>query len=264
MERLETALPEYRERRAPELRDVVVETLSRWAKPEHNEFVVRPDGSVADERRPQQLLHGRGHADLKNPPTFVVTYPRAGKFAVRVGRVSHGGLLRITVDGQTRLERPLPCGEGLGRESVYRSQWKLWETVYDESISVDVPAGLHRIRVENAGDDWVRVSSYTFAGCQVLDRPNVRVCGMQSGRLYLLWVQNQDSGWFNRAQGTVREVPAFRITSPGLAAGRYQVEWWETWRGKRQKTESLDAGPGGLRIDFPPLAADVALKIVPR
>jgi hypothetical protein len=264
MELLETAPPEYRERRAPELRDAVVETLSRWGKPEHNEFVVRPDGTVADDRRPQQLLHGRGHADLKNPPTFVVTYPRPGKFTVRVGRVSHGGLLRITIDGQPRLERPLPCGEGLGRESVYRPTWKLWETVYDESIAVDVPAGLHRIRVENVGDDWVRVSSYTFVGCQVLDRPNVRVCGMQSDKLYLLWVQNQDSCWFNRGQGKVSEVPAFRLTIPGLAAGRYRVEWWETWRGCCEKNETVEAGAGGLRLEFPALAADVALKIIPR
>jgi hypothetical protein len=262
MEPLETARPEYLERRAPELRDAVVAPLSRWGKPEHNEFVIQPDGTVADDRRPQQLLHGRGHTDLKNPPTFVVAYPKPGKFTVRVGRVSNSGLLRISIDGQERLHRELPCGQGLGRESVYRPTWKLWETTYDEAISVDVAAGTHRIRVENLGNDWVTVTSFTFEGCQVLDRPNVRVCAMQTAGLWLVWVQNQDSCWYNQAQHKVGEVPPFSVTIPSLTAARYRIEWWETWRGKCLKSEPVEAGPAGLRIRFPALASDVALKIV--
>lgn len=262
MEPLETTLPEYTDRsRPPELRDAVVAPLSKWGKPEHNEFVVQPDGTVSGDRRPLQLLHGRGHADLVNPPTFVVNYPKPGKFAVRVGRVSRSGLLRITIDDRPPFERDLPCGPNLGRQSTYRPQWKLWETTYDESIAVDVPAGRHRIRVENLGGDWVTVSSYTFQGCQVLDRPNVRVCGMRTAGLWLVWVQNRDSGWYNRGQDKVPEVAPFRLRVPSLTSGRYRVERWETWRGTCEKTESLQAGPAGLRIDFPPLGADVALKI---
>jgi hypothetical protein len=262
MESLETATPEYRDRsRPPELRDAVVAPLSTWGKPEHNEFVIQPDGTVADDRRPLQLLHGRGHPDLINPPTFVVTYPKPGRFTVRVGRVSRSGLLRITIDNQPPFERELPCGPNLGRESTYRPQWKLWETTYDESIAVDVPAGRHRIRVENLGGDWVTVSGYTFQGCQVLDRPNVRVCGMRTAGLWLLWVQNRDSCWYNRGQAKVADVAPFGLQIPCLTAGRYRVEWWETWRGKCEKTEHLAAGPQGLRLDFPALASDVALKI---
>ena len=33
----------------------------------------------------QSLLQGRGHKDLKNPPSFVVTYPQAGAL---VGKIS--------------------------------------------------------------------------------------------------------------------------------------------------------------------------------
>ena len=97
-----------------------------------------------------------------------------------MGRVSASGLLKIWVDDELKLERELPCGEGLGKDSVYRPQWKLWETTYDEDVAVDIPAGTHRIRVENLGRDWVTVGSYRFTGCQVLDRPNVLVCGMKT------------------------------------------------------------------------------------
>jgi hypothetical protein len=52
------------------------------------------------------------------------------------------------------------------------------------------------------------------------------------------------------------------VTIPSLTAARYRIEWWETWRGKCLKSEPVEAGPAGLRIRFPALASDVALKIV--
>ena len=143
---LATTAPEYFDpNRPPETRDAVIATLSGWGKPEHAEFVVGPDGRVEEDRQPQQLLHGQAHRDIKNPPTFIATYPKPGKFAVRVGRVSGSGLLKIWVDGELKLERELPCGEGLGKGSVYRPQWKLWETTYDE-IRDGRSGRPHRIR----------------------------------------------------------------------------------------------------------------------
>lgn len=258
---LETTAPEYVDaNRPPDTRDVVISTLSGWGKPEHAEFAVRPDGRIEGDRRPQQLLHGQSHRDIKNPPTFVVTYPKPGKFAVRVGRVSASGLLKIWVDDELKLERELPCGEGLGKESVYRSQWKLWETTYDEDVSVDVPAGLHRIRVENFGRDWVTASSYRFTGCQVLDRPNVLVCGMKSDPVSILWIQNRESTWYNRGRDAVPPVDPFRLAVE-LPDGEYEVERWETWKGTVLGSERVKSRDGRLVLEFPGLESDVALKI---
>ena len=36
----------------------------------------------------------------------------------------------------------------------------------------DVPAGDHRIKVENFGQYWMRIRRYVFTGCKVIDRPN--------------------------------------------------------------------------------------------
>ena len=219
--------------RPPEMRDAVVVPSGRWGKPEQNEFTIRRDGAIADGRSPHQLLHGAGHADLKNPPTFVVDYPEAGKFVVHVDKVSHSGLLRIWVDGDLAAERELPCGEGLGKESVWREQWKLWETTYDEDVAVDVPAGRHRIRIENFGKDWVAVSKYTLTGCKVVDRPDVLVCGMRTSELAMLWLQNKRSSWYNHAGGgKVGRVDAFELAVEGLSDGRYRLQWWETWKGQ--------------------------------
>ncbi len=258
---LQTSPPEYLDaNRPPDTRDVVIATLSRWGKPEHAEFVVCPDGTIEDAHQPQQLLHGQSHQDIKNPPTFIVTYPAPGKFIVRVGRVSNSGLLKIWIDDQLNLERELPCGEGLGKESVYRPQWKLWETTYDEDVQVDVPAGPHRIRVENFGRDWVTATGYRFTGCQVLDRPNVLICGMKSDSVSMLWIQNRESSWYNHGQKAVTPVDGFRL-GVSMPDGSYDVEWWETWKGQTLRTEQIEARDGVLPLELPTLETDIALKI---
>ena len=258
---LETTTPDYVDpNRPPETRDLVVSTLSRWEKPEHAEFAIRADGTIAEGRQPQRLLHGNSHRDIKNPPTFAVDYPKAGKFVVRVGTVSGSGLLKVWVDDELELERELPCGEGLGKKSVYRSRWNLWETTYDEDVAVDIPAGEHRIRVENVGRDWVTASSYRFTGCRVLDKPNVLVCGMTSDPVTVVWIQNRESSWYNHARGVVPEVDAFRLAAR-MPDGLYDVEWWETWKGEVLRTERAEARGGLLRLEVPLLESDLAVKI---
>lgn len=260
---LETTAPEYLDPdREPEARDAVITPLSRWGKPEHDEFVILPDGTIEGERRPQQLLQGEGHRDLKNPPTFVVNYPRDGRFVMHVVNVSNSGLLRVWVDDELVLERDLPCGEGLGKSSVWREQWNLWETTYEEDIAVDIPAGERRIRVENFGKDWVRIGTYTFEGCTVMDKPNVLVAGMQTDGLAMLWLQNRDSDWYNHSvRGEVPVVDGFRLDLQGLADGRYTVEWWETWRGAPERTETVEVAGGTWTVRLPELRTDVALKL---
>jgi hypothetical protein len=258
---LAIALPEFLDKdRKPESRDVVILTINRWGKDEHSEFPIRADGTMADDLIPRRLLHGGGHQDLKNPPTFVVKYPRPGRFIVRVGKASDSGQLRVWVDGQKRLEKELPCGKGLGKESVWVAEWKLWETTYDDDAVVEIPAGQHRIRIDNSGKDWVEVTRYTFTGCRVLDGPDVLVCGMKADDLAILWVQNKDSCWHNHAAGTVGKVDAFTLVAEGLRDGQYRIEWWETWKGTLQRHEEARVQDGKLRLEFRGLKTDVAIK----
>jgi hypothetical protein len=247
----------------PIARDVVLTPQAVWGKPEASEFTVAADGSVTPEGKALDLLHGAGHPDLRNPPTFVVDYPRAGTFTVRVGRVSNSGHLLIWVDDQLALERDFPCGEGLGKESAYVEEWKLWETIYDEDVSIEVPAGTHRIRVDSTGKDWMRVSRYTFSGCWVVSRPNLLVAALASPEVSIVWIQNRDSDWFNRGRGEVASIPASRVTLGGLADGDYDVEWWSTWRAAPTRTERVHAEAGRLTLKPGEIASDLAAKIRP-
>ncbi|MGC9318234.1 MAG: DUF5060 domain-containing protein [Armatimonadota bacterium] len=261
---LEATSVEYLEGVAiPEPSDVTVPTFDRWGRPEHSEFVVRPDGSIADDRRVQALLQGQAHAELRNPPTFVVEYPADGRFIVHVERVSAGGDLSIYVDDRLALREELPTGEGLGVESVWREQWQIWETVYDREIAVDVPAGRHRIRVENTGRDWVRVRRYVFTGARTHPRPNVMALGMSSDSAAILWLHNRDSVWHRHAgEEGVSTVPPIIASFQGLRDGRYRLERWETWEGRRSQTSAVLVEDGALTIELDELRTDVAFKLL--
>ncbi|MFZ2640177.1 MAG: hypothetical protein WA117_04240 [Verrucomicrobiia bacterium] len=244
------------------VRDVVLAPSGKWGKPAVNEFRIQSDGSVNDVTEIRELLHGKGHRDIAISPTFVVDFPRAGKFIMSVGRVSNSGHLRVWVDDEQKLDRPFPCGEKFGKQWVYQPKWKLWESVYDEDVAVDVPAGRHRIRLDNQGNDWMRITRYTFTGCKVLDRPNLLVAALRAGSGHcIVWMQNQESDWFNQQKAAVEVVPPSQITLDGFADGAYAVEWWETWRGRAVRTDRVRAAGGKLTLLPGEIKTDIAAKI---
>jgi hypothetical protein len=249
----------------PSKRDAVALTRSGFRKPAANVFAVSAEGTVSNEVELLSLLHGGGHRDLVNPPTFEVAYPADADFVIHVDKVSNSGLLKVFVDDQLALERPLPCGEGCGKSWRHVPQWKLWESVYDEDVRVPVKAGVRRIRVENHGKDWVSVSRYVFAGCRTQERQEAVCYALAAPSAAVVWIQNGDSTWVNHARHAdeIRPFPAAAYTLGGLADGAYEVEWWETWTGVPQRRERVRAEGGRLTLKPGPVATDVAAKIRP-
>lgn len=252
----------YAEPRPPaQVRDAVLTPAEGFRRREVNEFVLAPDGSTNDPGELLALLHGDGHRDLRNPPAFTVTYPAAGVFSLTLDRVSNHGHLLIRIDDVLVVDRDLPCGEGKGKSWVHRPQWQLWESVYDEEITIPVAAGKHRIQVENTGKDWIRIKSYRFGGCRVLDRPNLLSAALACPGSAILWVQNRDSDWFNHGRGAVAAVPDAMVQLRGLPSGPVTVEWWETWEGTPQRREQAQVEEGILKLRVPALQTDVAARL---
>ncbi len=245
----------------PETVDAVITPVSRWGKAEDTEFTLLDDGTIAEGKRPQQLLHGQGHQDLKTPVIFHVNYPQPGKFIMTIGRVSNSGLVRVWLDGQQIAELDLPCGENMGKDSVWREQWKLWETTYDQDFAFDIPAGKHTITVENFGKDWVAVDRYVFTGCVLRRTPNVLLAGMKAARAAVLWIQNKDSDWYNHQWGNVKPIPPTIVTLKGLPDGPWLLEEWETWQGTMKRRERVIVRQGQLQLRQPLLQTDVAFKL---
>lgn len=244
-------------------KDIVLVPSFHWGKPRVNEFTVAENGTVNDSDSLPDLLQGKSHAELRNPPTFIVTYPEDGRFIVRVGTVSHAGRLRIRLDDEVTLDKPLPCGEKLGKRSVWRKRWKTWETTYDEDFAIDVPKGRHRIAVDNnEGVDWVSIERYVFTGCQTRPKEPLLIYGMRNETDALVWLQHRHSTWVAHAAGEAPPPtkPA-TLKLPGFTPGNYAIEWWETWKGATTKTETVTADVGGITLALPPIATDMALKV---
>jgi len=249
----------------PSQRDAVALTRGGFRKPTVNVFAVSDEGVVSNADEVLSLLHGGGHRDLVNPPTFEVTYPADGAFVIHVANVSNAGLLKIFIDDQLALEKPLPCGKGVGKSWRYVEQWRLWESVYDADIRVPVQAGPHRIRVENRGKDWVAVTRYVFTGCRVRERQEAVCYAMAASSVAIAWIQNGDSTWVNHAQhpDEIRPFPAAEYALDGFADGEYAVAWWETWKGNPLRRETVRAEGGRLTLRPGTVATDLAAKIMP-
>ncbi len=259
---VEIAASEWTEPPGIPLADFTLTPAYGWGKPTVERFEVSPLGEVNDADQIPTLLQGQGHRDLQQPVSFVVTYPEPGRFVVHVDRVSNSGLLRVFLDGEQAAEFDLRCAEGLGKESVWREQWKLWETTYDEDVGVEVPAGRHEIRIENDGRDWVRVAAYRFIGARGFDIPDHLVLGLRSPDMILLWVRNDDFTWFNAVEGKVRRRPPCRLVLGDVAAGTYVVERWDTWEGRVVDTGEVQAQEQRIVLDVPELERDTAFRLI--
>lgn len=247
----------------PEDPDIRLRLVSGFRKRKTTEFHVQGDGTVSDATELLNLLHGGNHTDLKAPPTFVVTYPVPGQFALTVERVSKSGQLRILLDGACVLDRALPCGEGHGKSWQHRPQWDLWESVYNEEVVVDVPAGEHRITLENLGGDWIRLSNCEFRRARTEFRPNVLIAGLAADSAAFVWVQNRKSSWYNHH--TRKDVPPalpIHAVLKGFRDGRYRLEWWETWKGSVVRTETVDIADGCFALTTEAIPTDFAIRLL--
>jgi len=176
-----------------------------------------------------------------------VTYPADGAFLIHVDKVSNSGLLKIFVDDQLALERPLPCGEARQVLEIYRqgSCGSRSTTLTYRCRSggrASHPRGEPR-------QGLVAVTRYVFTGCR---RRSVRGCLLRSGceECGVVWIQNGDSTWVNHAQhaAEIRPFPAVTYTLDGFADGEYAVEWWKR-EGLASAREVVRAAGGKLTLN---------------
>jgi hypothetical protein len=246
----------------PEYRDLLLTSNhGSWEPAPYNQpqtFGVERSGRVANDNLPR-ILHGRrNHPDLHNPATFEVDYPQAGSFIARVEGVSgYGGAgLEIWLDGKRLLARDFPDPDGNTKTETLRQ--------YAGDYTIEVPAGRHTIRVVNPGADWLEIS-YRLPSYATTAVPPLRVLGMQGPALALVWAQNLDHTWYKRSLGTtLRPVAATKVTLGGFAAGDYEIELWDTYRGAVIRRGSATAREGRLQLALPPVEKDVAVKILRR
>lgn len=128
----------------------------RWERAGRNTFHVGPDGQVADAADLNGFLHGKLHTHLRNPPTFLVNTLAPATLHVRVNSVAAtGARLRCSLDGSEVRVHDLPDRDGKNDGAARE---------YAETVPFEIPAGKHRVTIENVGADWLTVDWYEFRG----------------------------------------------------------------------------------------------------
>lgn len=78
----------------------------------------------------------------------------------------------------------------------------------------------------------------------------------------LLWVDNKNHTWRNVVDGVLIAAIGGQLSIPGLPAGDYNAEWWDTASGTVSAAETYTVGAGGtLTLSVDDLATDRAVKL---
>lgn len=208
-------------------------------------------------------LYGRAQAEQQKPRVLELEYSQPGQVILNIGRVWVHGILEMSLDGEPLPTVDLPAGEGAGpwKHSELDPRWNIWGADYDKDITVEIPAGRHRLSLYNAGRDGITIDRITLTRYRRGDRPFLRAFGLRGERLALLWAQNPESCLQSLLDGrSPTPVTGARLVLEEIPTGPCRVEWWDTWTGQVIRAEQVSTEAGRLTLDLPELTRDIALK----
>ncbi len=114
------------------------------------------------------------------------------------------------------------------------------------------------------GVDWLAGWKKLTVSPPAAKGPHPLIVGMRTDQAVLVWVADQENTWYKRSVLKYKPVRITKaaFTVDGLVPGEYQVEWWDTYSGKRRTASRQATGErGSLRVRVPSFSRDVAARI---
>ncbi len=209
-----------------------------WGKTTVFDVTLSPDGRFPDLSGITPYIQGTGNrALLAQPITFHLNAPEACRFEVRVGRVSGNGAHPVlTLDGKTATEADYPAAK---------------EADINQTLSVDVPAGVHTVSVFNTGPDWYLARQMTVTDYA----PAVGALARGDSHAAVFWAYARD-----RSANAPLDAA---VTLPGLAPGRYTVRLWAPSSGKPLGTVFVLSDGHGVTVPLTAIQGDAAGVVTP-
>lgn len=98
---------------------------------------------------------------------------------------------------------------------------------------------------------------------QYYEAMDLRIRRLMGKKTHLIWLQNLNWTWWNVAQGTQPIVPVkeSQITIHDVAAGNYEVEFWDTEKGVVMNMTKATSMDSSLKLVIPRIQTDMALKL---
>ncbi len=166
-----------------------------------------------------QYLYGSSwNTQFRSPPEFAVELTTPGTFTVTTGPMtSTSPKIAMWLDGTKVLEQ---------------------NAAVNQTYSISVPAGIHRIMVDNTGTDWITIANYAFTG--IGSKIDAYTLTSRNKDVAAGWVLNnqynhaylQANGMPTRAKGGLLKIEDF---SPG----NYFLKWYNCLYGTLRHIEPV-------------------------
>jgi len=208
-----------------------------WETSTQHEFTVLADGSVPDLINLSQFLQGSDKEAMGREAILLTSFIKPSVFAVQISSASSWmpGKLQIYIDENTQPQvdaTPTP----------------------PQRFQIDIPAGEHKIRLFNAGTDWLQIEYIEFSGFGLSAAAGY---ALSNGDITYAWIYDRDFIAGVSPHGSLQDVTAI---FPYLS-GEFQVEQWDTWQGQFMEGNTF-TDKNQLGVPLIGFTGDMAMKII--
>ncbi|MEY3241437.1 MAG: hypothetical protein RIR11_2876 [Bacteroidota bacterium] len=190
-----------------------------------------------------QFLYGSTwNTQFRRPPVFKVNMPEAGKFTILTGsQMGNSPKLYVVLDGVEVLNI-IPAA--------------------NQSYAINVPQGLHTLKVDNIGIDWMNISNYAFSGIgSVVDAYALKSA---DNKHLAVWLLNSNYNHINvKANGVPNAITNAMLEIDNIESGNYQAKWYNCQTGDLATSTAFTVNGGVLKLPLPELVWDLALLVEP-
>ncbi len=175
--------------------------------------------------------------------TLHLNFPAAATARLKVGRISNrGGSLRVTQNGQTLVNESWPAA------APDRP------TPTDLEFPFRLDYGQQTLVIANpSGPDWIDLTELDLG----VETPALAATARRGYGRVVLWVHHR-ANLLSPALDADLPTTSARIQIPDLAAGTWQVTWWDIAQGRPLKPTTLSHGGGALSLPTPDIRRHAA------
>jgi hypothetical protein len=217
----------------------------------HGRFDIQPEQGDQWLTGYCRNLYGTSRKAWQRPPTLAFALPAPGALILDAQEIGGGTqILEATVDGTLAKKVTLAKGRRSLRDD---ERW----------IRIPLATGKHEVRLDNAGQDWLRLRKLYLAW----DNPSagrlVQVTGRTNGDVGFAYVRNLTHS--RVAQEVLRQKPLelrnVSLRLKGLATGaRYAMRVIDPKTGKDRQKLTVASSAVGLPITLDRLAVDAVIR----
>ncbi|MBN1897701.1 MAG: DUF5060 domain-containing protein [Spirochaetes bacterium] len=217
-----------------------------WEKPTGRNFKL-VDGDLQGEGYMSKYLHGKFQGELQIPTEFEINFVKDGDIQVMVEQTSPWMCnLTVSVDDTVLINKDFPKIDSSVPKQI------------DKIFSCKIKKGTRRIKIENRGNDWIKVNYIKFGNC--ID--DVEAYGVRDNRTMYVWLKNRK---FNAENWLVNKKS---ITMNGtLVLNNHfnyktvKVFFYDTWKNELFKVVNYKSSKGKIYIEYPAIQKDILLIV---